>query len=77
MIVRIVPVVLNNVQTIEKSYENAPRKIANDPDDRNDLDRLDRVESGRSCNFEAIIWKRSQTIEGCPRNHHFYSSNRE
>ena len=33
-----------------------------------------------SVNFEAITWKRSQrtetigTIEGYPRNHHFYSS---
>ena len=42
-----------------------------------ELSRDDRV------NFEAIIWKRSQTtetigtIEGYPRSHHFYSSNRE
>lgn len=41
------------------------------PDDRDD-----------GVNFEAMIWKRSQTtrtietIENYPRNDHFYSSNR-
>ena len=68
-----------------RSYGNATQTIANDPDD---LDRLDRVEfypddRDDHVNFEAIIWKRSQTteaigtIESYPRSHHFYSSNRE
>ena len=71
-----------------RSYGNATQTIANDPDDWDDLDRLDRVEfypddRDDHVNFEAIIWKRSQTtetigtIEGYPRSHHFYSSNRE
>ena len=62
--------------------------IANDPDDWDDLDRLDRVEfypddRDDHVNFKAIIWKRFQrtetigTIEGYPRSHHFYTSNRE
>ena len=88
MIVRIVPVRSKNVQTIGtiiwKRY----------PDDRKRPGRLrrprslDRVEfypddRDDRVNFEAIIWKRSQTtetigtIEGYPRSHHFYSSNRE
>ena len=89
MIVRIVPIipfVSKNVQTIGtiiwKRY----------PDDRKRPGRLrrprplDRVEfypddRDDHVNFEAIIWKRSQTtetigtIEGYPRSHHFYSSN--
>ena len=71
-----------------RSYGNATQTIANDPDDWDDLDRLDRVEfypddRDDHVNFEAIIWKRSQTtetigtIEGYPRSHHFCSSNRE
>ena len=47
-------------------YGNATRTIANDPDDWDDLDPLDRVElypDDPSVNFEAIIWKRSQTTE--------------
>ena len=62
--------------------------MANDPVDWVDVDRLDRVEfhpddRDDRVNFEAIICKRSQrtemigTIEGYPRNHHFYSSNLE
>ena len=84
-VVPIVPVVSKNVQTIWtilwKRY----------PDDRKRPGRLrrprslDRVEfyPDDRVNFEAIIWKRSQTtetigtIEGYPRSHHFYSSNRE
>ena len=50
-----------------------------------DLDRVEFYPDDRDdhVNFEAIIWKRSQTtetigtIEGYPRSHHFYSSNRE
>ena len=59
------------------------------PDDRkrpgrlNDLDRLDRIEfyPDDRVNFEAIIWKRSQTtesigtIEGYPRRHRSYLKN--
>ena len=67
------------------SYGNVTRTIANDLDDWDDLDRLDRIgfhpdDREDRVNFEAIIWKRSQTtetIESCPRNHLFYSSNRE
>ena len=47
-------------------YGNATRTIANDPDDWDDLDPLDRVElypDDPSVNFEVIIWKRSQTTE--------------
>ena len=81
----IVPVVSKNVQTIGTIIWNATQTIANDPDDSDDLDRLDRGEfypddRDDHVNFEAIIWKRSQTtetIESYPRSHHFYSSNRE
>ena len=67
------------------SYGNVTRTIANDLDDWDDLDRLDRIgfhpdDREDRVNFEAIIWKRSQTtekIESYPRNHLFYSSNRE
>ena len=50
---------------------DATRVIANYPDDWDDLDPLDRVEfyPDDRVNFEAIIWKRSQTnetIEGYP-----------
>ena len=87
-IVLIVPVVSTNVQTIGTIIWNATQTIANNLDDSDDLDRLDRVEfylddRDDHVNFEAIIWKRSQTtetigtIEGYPRSHHFYSSNRE
>ena len=84
MIVRIVPVVSKNVQTIGTIiYGNATQTNANDPDDWDDLDRLDRIEfhpddRDHRVNFEAIIWKRSRTtetigtIEGYPRNHHSY-----
>ena len=75
-------------QRMGRSYGKATRSIANDPDDWEDLDRLERIElyaddRDNRVNFEAIIWKRSQTTEtietigSCPRNHHFYSSNRE
>ena len=91
MIVRIVPIVPVVSKMFIRSgglYGNATQTIANDPDDWDDLDRLDRVEfypddRDDHVNFEAIIWKRSQTtetigtIEGYPRSHHFYSSNRE
>ena len=71
-----------------QSYGKANRSIANDPDDWEDLDRLERIElyaddRDDRVNFEAIIWKRSQTtetietIDSCPRNHHFYSSKQE
>ena len=71
-----------------QSYGKAARSIANDPDDWEDLDRLERIElyaddRDDRVNFEAIIWKRSQTtetietIDSCPRNHHFYSSKQE
>ena len=51
-----------------RSYGNTNQTIANDPDDSDDLDRLDRVEfypddRDDRVNFEAIIWKRSQTTE--------------
>ena len=51
-----------------RSYGNATQTIANDPDYWDDLDRLDRVEfhpddRDDHVNFEAIIWKRSQTTE--------------
>ena len=75
---------------LNRSYGNATRTITNDLDDWNDPDRLDGVKfymvddsEDDHVNFVAIIWKRSQTvetigtIEGYPRNHHFYSSNRE
>ena len=74
---------------LNRSYGNATRTITNDLDDWNDPDRLDRVEfymvddsEDDHVNFEAIIWKRSQTIKtigtikGYPRNHHFYSKSR-
>ena len=72
----------------KRSHGNATRTIADDADNWDDLDRLDRVEfypddRDDRANFETIIWKRSQTtgtigtIEGYPRNHHFYTSNRE
>ena len=49
-----------------QSYGKATRSIANDPDDWEDLDRLERIElyaddRDDRVNFEAIIWKRSQT----------------
>lgn len=49
-----------------RSYGKATRSIANDPDDWEDLDRLDRIElyaddQDDRVNFEKIIWKRSQT----------------
>ena len=49
-----------------QSYGKATRSIANDPDDWEDLDSLDRIElyaddRDDRVNFEAIIWKRSQT----------------
>ena len=58
---------------------------ANDPDDWDNLDPLDRVEFylDDHVNFEAIIWKCSQTtetigtIEGYPTNVHSYSSIQE
>ena len=58
---------------------------ANDPDNWDNLDQLDRIEFYRDdrVNFEAIIWKYSQTtetirmIEGHPTNNYSYSSNQE
>ena len=49
-----------------QSYGKATRSIANDPDDWEDLDRLDRIElyaddRDDRVNFEKIVWKRSQT----------------
>ena len=49
-----------------RSYGKATRSIANDPDDWEDLDRLDRIElyaddRDDRVNFEEIVWKRSQT----------------
>lgn len=49
-----------------RSYGKATRSIANDPDDWEDLDRLDRIElyaddRDDRVNFEKIVWKRSQT----------------
>ena len=63
-----------------RSYGNTTRTIANDPDDWDDRDRLDRTEFypddwDDRVKFKAIIWKHSQTIgtiEGYPRNHHSY-----
>ena len=71
-----------------RSYGNTNQMIENNTDERDDLDHLDRNEfypdnQDDRVNFKAIIWKCSQTtemirtIEGCPRNHHYYSSNRE
>ena len=58
---------------------------ANDPDNWDNLDQLDRIEFHQDdrVNFEAIIWKYSQTtetirmIEGHPTNNYSYSSNQE
>ena len=72
----------------KRSHGNATRTIVDDVDNWDDLDRLDRVEfypddRDDRANFKTIIWRRSQTtgtigtIEGYPRNHHFYTSNRE
>ena len=67
-IVLIVPVVSNNVQMIETITWKAARMIAKDRlDDRDDPIRLGRVEfypdnQEDRVNFEAIIWKRSQTM---------------
>ena len=49
-----------------QSYGKAARSIANDPDDWEDLDRLERIElyaddRDDRVNFEKIVWKRSQT----------------
>ena len=49
-----------------RSYGKATRSIANDPDDWEDLDRLERIElyaddRDDRVNFEKIVWKRSQT----------------
>ena len=49
-----------------RSYGKATRSIANDPDDWEDLDRLDRIElyaddRDDGVNFEKIVWKSSQT----------------
>ena len=66
MIAQIVPVVSNNVQMIETIIWKAARIIAKDwPDDRDDPIHLGRVEfyPGDRVNFEAIIWKCSQTTE--------------
>ena len=84
----IVPVVSKMFRRSGRSYGNATQTIANHPDDWDDVDRLDRVEfypddRDDHESFEAIIWKRSQTtetigtIEGYPRRHHLYFSNRE
>ena len=66
-------------------YGNTTRTIANDPDEWDDRDRLDRTEFypddwDDRVKFEEIIWKHSQTIgtietiEGYiyPRNYHSY-----
>ena len=49
-----------------RSYGKATRSIVNDPDDWEDLDRLDRIElyaddRDDRVNFEKIVSKRSQT----------------
>ena len=51
-----------------RSYGNATQTIANNPDDWDDLDRLDRVEFYRDdhVNFKAIIWKRSGRSKASP-----------
>ena len=91
MIVRIVsnvPVVSKMFRRSGRSYGNAHQTIAKEPDDWDDLDRLNRIEfypkdRDDHVTFEAIKWKRSQTtetigtIEGYSRSHHFDSSNRE
>ena len=66
--VPIVPVVSKMFRRSERSYGNATQTIANEPDEWDDLDRLDRVEfypvdRDDHVNFEAIIWKDSQTTE--------------
>ena len=54
-----------------RSYGNTTWTIADDPDDWDDRDHLDRTEFypddwDDRVKFKAIIWKHSQTIEAIP-----------
>ena len=87
-IVLIIPVIPNNVQTVRTIVWNHTPAMANNPDDWDDLDRLDRTEfypdnQDDRVDSEAIIQKPSQMtemmgmIKGYNRNHHPHSSNPE